>query len=405
MYRALSLFSGIGGLCEGVKLAGFEISGASEIDKYASENYRLNFPNIPLYEGDVCQFLLQGTVDYEKQKDTFIGSGIDLIFGGPPCQGFSQIGPRDPLDPRNELYLQMCRLAVQFNPKVILIENVPNMILMKKGMFKDRIIKSLESIGYSNIGLLQLCADNYGIPQSRNRIFFIAVKDDFITESAQGLFESFSQHYLLPKISVDEALSDLSESVASDSGDTLPYPPKKNNISSYQKEMRVDYDGLLYNKSHKMHLFQMHEKNLCLHNHHTKSVQERRAHIISILRPGAKADSLPKEIWNNKRPEKWRRFDGSKPAHTLLAHMHRDLSEWIHPKFNRWITVREAMRLQGFHDAFILKTSEWQQLKQVGNAVPPFLGRIPALVANEILNIGYGYERNCLLNKRIDALF
>ncbi|WP_191923849.1 DNA cytosine methyltransferase [Pantoea agglomerans] len=405
MYRALSLFSGIGGLCEGVKLAGFEISGASEIDKYASENYRLNFPKIPLYEGDVCQFLVKGSIEYENQKDTYIGSGIDLIFGGPPCQGFSQIGPRDPLDPRNELYLQMCRLAVQFQPKVILIENVPNMILMKKGMFKDRIIKSLENCGYSNIGLLQLCADNYGIPQSRNRIFFIAVKDDFITESAQGLFESFAKHYLQPKVCVDEALSDLPELVAMDSGHVLAYPPKSSIISSYQKEMRIDYNGKLYSKSEKMNLFKIHEKESCLHNHHTKSVQERRAHIISILKPGAKADSLPKEIWNNKRPEKWRRFDGSKPAHTLLAHMHRDLSEWIHPKYNRWITVREAMRLQGFHDAFVLKTSEWQQLKQVGNAVPPFLGRIPALVANEILKIGYEHEIESLTNKRIDALF
>lgn len=403
MYRALSLFSGIGGLCEGVKLAGFDISGASEIDKYASENYRLNFPNIPLYEGDVCQFLLEGEEGYEQQKNTFIGSGIDLIFGGPPCQGFSQIGPRDPLDLRNELYLQMCRLAVKFNPKIILIENVPNMILMKNGMFKDRIIKSLENIGYSNIGLLQLCADNYGIPQSRNRIFFIAVKDDFITVSVQGLFESFSQHNMLPKISVNEALADLPELVAADSGEVLAYPPKNTNVSSYLKEMRVDCNGHLYSKEHKVNLFKMHEKELCLHNHHTKSVQERRAYIISILKPGAKADSLPKEIWNNKRPEKWRRFDGSKPAHTLLAHMHRDLSEWIHPKFNRWITVREAMRLQGFHYGFVLKTSEWQQLKQVGNAVPPFLGRIPALVANEILNIGYG--RGSSIEKRIEALF
>ena len=111
--------------------------------------------------------------------------------------------------------------------------------------------------------------------------------------------------------------------------------------------------------------------------------------IIKLLKPGAKADSLPKELWDNKRPEKWRRFHPDKAAHTLLAHMHRDLSEWVHPKYDRWITVREAMRLQGFHDGFVLKTSEWQQLKQVGNAVPPFLGRIPATASKVILELGY----------------
>lgn len=94
---------------------------------------------------------------------------------------------------------------------------------------------------------------------------------------------------------------------------------------------------------------------------------------------------MPKEIWNGARPEKWRRLDPDKAAYTILAQMHRDLSEWVHPSFERWITVREAARLQSFHDGFEFKTSEWQMLKQIGNAVPPLLARALASTAEKAL--------------------
>jgi DNA (cytosine-5)-methyltransferase 1 len=94
-----------------------------------------------------------------------------------------------------------------------------------------------------------------------------------------------------------------------------------------------------------------------------------------------KGDSLPAGVWNGSRPEKWRRLHPDRPAYTILAQMHRDLSEWVHPDHQRWITVREAARLQSFHDGFVFKSSEWQMLKQIGNAVPPLLGRAICRVA------------------------
>src|SRR3954452_5781503 len=118
-----------------------------------------------------------------------------------------------------------------------------------------------------------------------------------------------------------------------------------------------------------------------------KEMQAKRAHLISFLKPGAKADSLPKEIWNGARPEKWRRLHPNLPSYTILAQMHRDLSEWVHPWLERWITVREAARLQSFHDGFIFKSSEWQMLKQIGNAVPPLLGRGAAMVVKRALEV------------------
>ena len=146
--------------------------------------------------------------------------------------------------------------------------------------------------------------------------------------------------------------------------------------------MRLDRDGRWYSKAYKQ---QAAGGRLRLLNHHTKEIQKRRKDLIALLEPGAKADSLPKEVWNGARPEKWRRLDPSQPAYTILAQMHRDLSEWVHPGFERWITVREAARLQSFHDGFEFKTSEWQMLKQIGNAVPPLLGRALAAAAEKAL--------------------
>src|SRR5207237_4272155 len=117
-----------------------------------------------------------------------------------------------------------------------------------------------------------------------------------------------------------------------------------------------------------------------------KEIQARRAELICYLAPGMKADSLPKEIWNGLRPEKWRRLHPDRPAYTILAQMHRDLSEWVHPKEPRWITVREAARLQSFHDGFIFRGSEWQQLKQIGNAVPPLLALAVARTLKGLLD-------------------
>ena len=180
--------------------------------------------------------------------------------------------------------------------------------------------------------------------------------------------------------------------MVSPSNKTLPYE-SKNNVTAFQKEMRLDYDGEIYCEELKLEKYSNSDTEVRLHNHHTKDIQAKRLHLISLLEQGQKANSLPKEVWNNARPEKWRRFDPKQPAHTLLAQMHRDLSEWIHPHHNRWITVREALRLQSFHDGFVLGTSEWRQLKQVGNAVPPLLGYVPAMAVNLGIAMLSGQER------------
>ena len=274
----------------------------------------------------------------------------------------------------------MCRIAVAVGARAVLLENVPNMLLMRRGHFRNLITQALSESGFSDIAIRTLNAADYGVPQARQRVFILALRPEAARVPAIDALDVVAESLRADLCSVDEAIGDLPAEPAHDSLVSLPYP-KVSRPTKFQREMRLDKSGSIYAQDVKRGQYSLSRGAIRLENHHTKDIQARRLALIKLLAPGAKADSLPVEVWNNARPEKWRRFDGSRPAHTLLAQMHRDLSEWVHPQLDRWITVREALRLQSFHDGFVLETSEWQQLKQVGNAVPPLLGRIPATAA------------------------
>lgn len=383
-YSAVSLFSGCGGFCEGVRLTGFDVVGAVEHDRFAVETYRHNFPEVPLFPSDIHSFLAADSEEWKAVARRFPGlkrGEVDLLFGGPPCQGYSQIGTRILDDPRNELYLQYVRILRALRPRVFLMENVPNMLLLAKGRFKREVLEAFAEAGYANCGVTVVAATDYGVPQLRKRAIFFGVRDD---EELGMSAISFLQHALArqrqPLMTVRQGIGDLPERTAIHYED-LPYPPT-DMANGILNELRLDRDGRWYAAEYKQQLAGDRQR---LHNHHTKEIQERRKHLIALLAPGAKADSLPVDIWNGARPEKWRRLHPDKPAYTILAQMHRDLSEWVHPDHQRWITVREAARLQSFHDGFIFKSSEWQMLKQIGNAVPPLLARAVAAAAEAAL--------------------
>jgi DNA (cytosine-5)-methyltransferase 1 len=383
-YQAVSLFSGCGGFCEGVRLAGFKVEAAVEIDKYAAQTYRHNFPEVPLYEGDIHDFLNPGSAAWQSEESRFKRArhgSVDLLFGGPPCQGYSQIGTRVLDDPRNALYAQYVRILRALAPKVFIMENVPNMLLLAKGRFKKEVLAALAEAGYSNSGVMLVAATDYGVPQLRKRAIFFGVRDGLdLHADATAFLEAAMGEETQAETTVWQAIGDLPEATA-EHYEPLSYP-LSGQASPVLDELRLDRDGRWYTATYKTGCV---AGSRMLHNHHTKEIQQRRRDLIALLKPGAKADTLPKEIWNGARPEKWRRLDPDRSAYTILAQMHRDLSEWVHPHHQRWITVREAARLQSFHDGFVFQTSEWQMLKQIGNAVPPLLGRALASAAARAL--------------------
>lgn len=383
MPSAVSLFSGAGGFCEGVRLAGFKLACAVEIDEYAARTHGANFPKVPMFRGDISTFLIDAQPGVPSRRELLDGE-VDLVFGGPPCQGFSQIGPRDLKDPRNLLYLEFARVLKTLKPKVFVMENVPNMVAMKNGHFRDLILSALKGAGYHNTMLTTLTASEFGVPQHRRRVFFVGTRDGFAapTDLAERFERYLDASRTERETTVAEAISDLPKRVSLDDG-PLPYPKlRRPTLSDFQRTMRLDLESALIPKQWK-------RANVdgapSLFNHHTKGIESRRKRILRALKPGMCGDSLPPTLWSGSRPYKWRRLHPNEPSYTILAQMQRDLSEWVHPKHDRWITVREAARLQSFHDGFVFVGSETQQLKQVGNAVPPLLGHAVATAAKKLL--------------------
>lgn len=294
---------------------------------------------MPLFQGDIGRFLIakqSGVPDAEELR----GKGVDAVYGGPPCQGFSQIGPRDLDDPRNSLYKQFVRIVRRLQPTIFVMENVPN----------SEVLKAFRAAGYGRATIQPVMASDFGVPQHRRRIFWFGVRDDLggIADLDQNLQTWLAERKLTPHVTVKQAISDLPGEVSADDS-ALPYAVVSKRCSEYQKLMRLDWDTPLLSAAEK----RSHIDRDALHNHHTKNVEARRLRIIKAIKPGARGDSLPADLWNGTREHKWRRLDPDKPSYTILAQMHRDLSEWIHPEFDRWITVREAARIQSFHDGFV----------------------------------------------------
>lgn len=169
LYKVLDLFSGCGGLSLGFEQAGYDIVGGIDVWKDAIDTFKYNHPNSKGIVEDL------ESVDPQVFSEEYGVGNIDVIVGGPPCQGFSIAGKRVIEDERNKLYRSFIRMVKFFSPKVFLMENVPNIITMGGGLIKDEIIKNFQEIGYETKYKV-LVASDYGVPQKRKRAFFIGFK-------------------------------------------------------------------------------------------------------------------------------------------------------------------------------------------------------------------------------------
>ncbi|MDC1223800.1 DNA cytosine methyltransferase [Ascidiaceihabitans sp.] len=407
---SIDLFAGCGGLSHGLRMAGFECVWANEFDKNASKTFQTNFPNSKVSEDDI-RSIDASTIRESlglKPKD------LNLLVGGFPCQGFSTYGQRDTADERNQLYIDYIRFVEEFRPKRLLIENVVGMLSMSNGEVVRDISQRLEALGYyCNVQTLQ--AADYGVPQLRRRVFIYGYLDNHgiswpnPTHSAEPASDN-SRNIRSTYVSVYDALSDLPTTALKPKQvhEVLEYP-EVNSLSEYQKKMRNGSDWLHDHSAKQMMsarklrviLMKQGDYGSDLADIDTsqpiaKSVIAEIVEDCGLRRPihlcrkqdqekelalralFEKADltyaDLVEFIGSGGFANKYRRLDAQKPSHTLVAHMARDCSDFIHPVENRFISVREAARLQSFEDSFKFEGSQFAQLKQIGNAVPPLLG-------------------------------
>lgn len=196
-YTFVDLFSGAGGMTQGLAQAGFKPVASVELNPIASATHTRNFPQCYHFCGDIAQF------EAKKWLDEIVSPEVHLVVGGPPCQGFSVAGKRNPLDERNRLFHEFVRIVNQIKPWYVVMENVPGILTLQKGNFKKAICEEFEAIGYSNISIAILESAAYGVPQIRPRAIFIA--------NRFGMHNPYPKAQLLPNKykSIESAISDL----------------------------------------------------------------------------------------------------------------------------------------------------------------------------------------------------
>lgn len=329
--NVIDLFCGCGGLSLGFEQAGFNILLGIDMWKDALQTFEHNHKNGSTLCADLANLSavdVDNAINHEK---------VDVIIGGPPCQGFSIAGKRIVDDDRNKLYKSFVRMVEHFQPTAFVLENVPNILSIGDGIVRDAIIKDFSDLGY-NVETKVLTASDYGVPQNRRRAFFVGLK--------HGTFD-FDIPVVSHKVTTGEALSDLPEQSIVD-GAAYPQNPG----SEYQALMRSNTD--------------------VVYNHEVTTHNQQTIDIISMVPDGGNYKNLPEELQGTRKVHiAWTRLNSQKPSITIdTGHRHH-----FHYKWNRVPTVRESARIQSFPDDFIFLCSRTSQYKQVGNAVPPLMAK------------------------------
>ena len=335
----IDLFCGCGGLSYGFIEAGYDV--LLGIDHW--KDAVVTFENTHQNAKGIISDLFTETPKVIAQKTGI--KNIDVIIGGPPCQGFSIAGKRIVDDERNKLYKSFVSFVKYYQPKVFLMENVPNIVSMGNGVVKDSIINDFEKLGYTVVYKILLASD-YGVPQNRKRAFFIGTKNN-----KEFVFpEPTTEKHITSK----EAISDLPKETLDDGS---KYPIKAQN--EFQRLMRKNSSGVF--------------------NHQITIHNEKTIEIISMVPDGGNYKNLPKELHHTRKVNiAWTRLNSQKPSFTIdTGHNHH-----FHYEFNRVPTARESARLQSFPDDYIFKGGKTSQLKQIGNAVPPLLAKT---IAEELI--------------------
>ena len=399
--KVLDLFSGAGGFSLGFELAGCKIIGAIEHDKWAADTFQRNHIGTKMLLGDIESF----DNEYIKQEIPT----IDMIIGGPPCQGFSVClkNAGDPKDPRNSLFTEYVRIAKLYKPTVLVLENVPNIIKAKTKSGEkvvEIIQREFEQIGY-HVYSTVLTASDYGVPQMRQRFILIASKqelkkpfpkathyvgDSDLTEKDENIFSIKNGLVRCPTLW--EAISDLPDIEARQGSEEMNYTDEPKN--SYQKYCR--------------------NGSAILHNHlamkHTKRLVERFSQMTWGQSISDITDDRLKQrkrngngaISDSPFDQNNRRMHPNRICHTITATFY---GNFVHPYKNRNFTAREGARIQSFPDSYVFlgkptvvskklllkegRTGEAYlcQYSQIGNAVPPLMAK--AIAENILAQIKF----------------
>jgi len=370
-YSFVDTFAGCGGLSLGMENAGFNPVFVNEIEPKFLETYYFN-RELPI-ENYFCDDIKKLVLEYESYKHNF--SNIDLLIGGPPCQGFSMAN-RQPIidDPRNELYKYYLELLHLVQPKFFVMENVKGM-MNKSDEIKNNFLQKVGN-NYS-IEIVLLNAKDFNIPQNRERVFVIGsrIKD---IEASKIVLDILSQKILDNSFMLKNALEGLPalmpkkiKNAGKLENEDIGYKFKKSKIQKTTFTNFINKDNVFY-----------------LSNHINRYNNDRDIEIFSRLPQGANSlhasikDIMPYSSRNHMFKDKYFKLDEQKHSKTITSHMKHDCNMYIHPKESRGLSPREAARIQTFPDNFVFMGSNNNWYAQIGNAVPVKLAEV---IGNSIM--------------------
>ena len=340
-YSVLDLFAGCGGLALGFHSnKSFKINLANDIWKPARDTYIANFPKVP--------FLLDDIKNVDKNKVLkYFPNGVDVIIGGPPCQGFSMCGARNVEDVRNTLFYEYARLVGELKPYLFIMENVKGILSMKNpenNMVIDEVKKEFSKFGY-DVDYKILNSKYYGVPQSRERVIIIGTRTDL------NMTFEYPNNNIKKFVTVREALEGIP------------------NESSLDGELKYTKENLYIKKLNSL----TNKKQSKIYNHeiptHNKDIVNR----MSYVPQGGNWQNIPEKYRvGGVHSNAYRRLNNDEPSVTIK---HAYKSMIIHPDYNRCLSIREVARLQSFPDNYIFKNSKTSQYQQLANAVPPLLSK------------------------------
>lgn len=397
---AVDLFAGAGGFSLGMEQAGFDVAVAVEYDPIHAAVYGFNFPHTQVLCTDIAtitgQEIRKAMAKWAANNGRRPGNSsrtvskltIDVVFGGPPCQGFSIMGKRQPDDVRNHLVFEFCRLVKELQPRYFVMENVPGLAGRKYSPILDRLIDEFVAAGYEITQPVQvLNAADFGVPQHRRRLFVLgnhkgmnpliyptpsvvdagSVNPSVKSRRRRPKRQDLALQYLTVKDAIADLpnLDDFAELHYTDCIQLTPHDfyQMQAKATLYVEKLRdltPDCSNFAYTRLWNPQLL-------------TNSIQTQHGKA-SIERFG---QTPPGELESISR---LRRLDWNKPCHTLRAGTGADRGAYtsprpIHPEYPRVISVREAARLHSFPDWFRLHVTKWHGFREVGNAVPPLLAR------------------------------
>ncbi len=387
-YTSIDLFAGAGGLSEGLSEAGFHCLFANEIVPIHANTYKINHPSTIVETADIRTL----NPDDIRSKLGLEKGELDLLAGGPPCQGFSINAPvRSILDDRNHLFKEYLRFVASFEPKMVLIENVPGLVSFEHGATLHAILEALAELGYgADVHILG--AAYYGVPQMRWRtiiigqrgtelspeafptpIYHAPIKPNFTTIfDGRQLVKTPSPSVEAKFTTVKEAIGDLPVLKNGERGaEVKKYRCEP--FSDFQRRVRIGSTGVL--------------------NHEAPRLSAINMERLKYISPGGNWNDipfelLPKGMKQARKGDHTMRYGRVLPdglASTILTKCDPHWGAYFHYEQDRSFTVREAARIQSFPDHFVFTGSIAEQFEQVGNAVPPLLAKAVGVSIQSVL--------------------